>query len=373
MAREKKQVQLRPVDDNIAKPAPVRLKNRETLWKDEEEGEPIRLGLSVEEVAVSRRLTLPAKDEGELRTHQPGIEAIIDTETAAPELLEANWGDASVRRHPVPWGWFVLIGLLVSGGVIWSLTRVTKSTEQAVQIQVATVSSLVNEEKEDQEASRLIDQIDTSLRAFFRATTVDGLARMVRHPQRVVPLMRAYYANRPVYSAGLGTIKIFRPLTLDNHGNFWMTSVELKNNQTHNLIVEILESGEVRIDWETLVCYQPMPWDDFVSQRPAGTSLDFRVYVERDNFYSHEFANAQRWTCFRLTASDSVETLFGYAPAGSALEQSLLKQLEQNPGRPSTLVLRLSIPEAIQSRRGVIIEELLSSRWLYIDPPDSGS
>jgi hypothetical protein len=26
--------------------------------------------------------------------------------------------------------------------------------------------------------------------------------------------------------------------------------------------------GGIRIDWETLVCYQPMKWDDFAVKRP---------------------------------------------------------------------------------------------------------
>jgi len=152
-----------------------------------------------------------------------------------------------------------------------------------------------------------------------------------------------------------------------------MASVALAEGKTHNLIIEILESGEPRIDWETLVCYQPMNWDDFAVQRPTGKSLDFRVYVERDSFYSHEFGDSDRWVSFRLTALGGEETLFGYAAAGSTQAQGLLRLLEENGGRRTSLMLRLGIPEGLQSRRGVVIEELLNSRWIYLDPPDSGS
>ncbi len=208
-----------------------------------------------------------------------------------------------------------------------------------------TQSSLVQEAKEEWEARQLIDRIEQTIRDFFNTTSVESRARLVRHPERVAPLMRQYYANQAVFSSRLKTIKTLQPLTLDNRGNFWMATVVLANGKTHNLVVEILESGAARIDWETLVCYQPMPWDDFVAQRPTGTSLDFRVYVEPDNFYSHEFGDSERWTCFRLTALDSEETLFGYVPAASDEAQALLRLLDQNGGRqdlphPATRVSR---------------------------------
>ena len=120
-----------------------------------------------------------------------------------------------------------------------------------------------------------------------------------------------------------------------------------------------------------MVCDQPMKWDDFVAQRPPGRSLNFRVYVEQDNLYSHEFKDATRWVCFRLTAPESEETLFGYAPANSELAQTLINLLKKSSSHRASLILRLGIPQNLQSRRGVVIEKLLNKRWLYLDPPDA--
>ena len=373
MAREDKPVQLRTIDDDVADPTPViRLANPETERK-EKELKPVRLGAQAEETGTSQRLDLPAKEEVELRTHQPGIDALIETDGTNPDLLEQNWGESSSRRHPIPWGWFALIGLAITGAVIWSLTRVEEAEDLADQLRIQTETVLVDEEKEEREANQLIDRIDKTIRRFFSATSVEALARLIRHPERVTPLMRRYYAEKPVFSGSFKSLRTLQPLTLDNRGSFWMASVALAEGKTHNLIIEILESGEPRIDWETLVCYQPMNWDDFAVQRPTGTSLDFRVYVERDSFYSHEFGDSDRWVSFRLTALGSDETLFGYAAAGSVQAQELLRLLEENGGGRTSLMLRLGIPEGLQSRRGVVIEKLLNSRWLYLDPPDSGS
>ena len=97
--------------------------------------------------------------------------------------------------------------------------------------------------------------------------------------------------------------------------------------------------------------------------------MDFRVYVERDHFNSHEFSDTAQWTSFRLTALDSEETLFGYAKAGGEEERKLLETIEANAGRRSSVILRLVIPEGLQARRSAVIEKLVNPRWLYIDPP----
>lgn len=369
MARDDKPLQLKPVDDDAEPEVIIRLESSETAQKEK----PIRLKVRTEDTEVSRRLDLPDPEGAELRTHQPGIDELIGTDAFNPDLLEQNWGEASANRRPVPWGWFALIGLLILAAVFWSLGHMRQGDVQAEKIRSATESALVDEAKEEQEAGQLVGSIEQTIRDFFSAKTIESLSRFVRHPERVTPLMRRYYSENPMSSDQLKSIKLLQPLTLDNRGNFWMGAVVLANGQQRNLLIEIQESGNVRIDWETLVCYQPMKWDDYAAQRPAGTSMDFRVYVERDSFFSHEFADSEHWQCFRLTALDSEETLFGYAPVGSAEAKFLLALLDQHHGEKSAMILRLTLPEGLQSRRGVVIEKLLSNRWVYVTPPDSGS
>lgn len=368
---------LRTVDDESVETVPVvRLENHETAALADDE-KPVRLGvleedLEEEEVVQSRRLDLPDRDISEFRTHQPGIDSLIAPEIN-PDLVEENWGEATVQRNPIPWGWFVLIGLVIAGAVVWSLTRVQQADQQLDQIRETTESVLGDEEREEKEATQLVDRIERHLFAYFNATTVQALAKLVRHRERVLPLMEGYYPNGQIDSPKLKTIKVMQPLTLDNRGDFWMAAVTLDDGSTRNLIIEIDAKGLPAIDWETLVCYQPMKWDDFATQRPEGQSMDFRVYVEQDSFYSHEFANPDQWTSFRLTALGGEETMFGYAHAGSEVAVAIQQLIEQNRGQRTTLILRLAIPEGLSSRRGVVIEQLLNTRWLYVDPPESGS
>jgi len=373
MAREHKPVELRPVDDDAAKPAPVvRLNNRETERIDREI-KPIRLGPAPEESGVSQRLDLPSRDESELRTHQPGVDAIIETESTPPEQLEENWGEEATRRNPIPWGWFALIGLAIAGAVLWSLTRVQDADVQAKQIRNTTASALIEDEKEELEARQLIDRIHHNLKGFFSASSVDALVPLVRQADRVIPLMRRYYADQPLPAKHLKAITTLEPLTLDDYANFWLASVVLDDDSTREVVVETTDSGDALIDWETLVCHQPMNWDDFIAQRPAGSAMDFRVKVVPDNYYNYEFGNSKRWKCFRLTTKNSQQNLYGYVAAGSALAHKIQRLIDHNDGHKTALILRLRYAPGQQSPNGVVIEKLLSPRWIYLVLPNAGS
>lgn len=367
MPREEKRFELRPVDETAERKIHVLRHKRDKYVPPEP---AVRLSVPGED-KVSQRLELPEHDDFTIRTHEPGIEALIETEAVNPDLLERDWGRHSTYHKAIPWGWFVLIGLILASAVIWSLTGVKKADALADKIRVETQSVLGNDAKEELEAAQLIDRIDAVTRKFFETTSVDGLARLVRHPERVRPMMERHYEGKPIPINRVIRSNLFQPITLDNRSNFWMATLELTNHDSRNLVVEILDSGEPRIDWETLVCYQPMPWDSFAKERPTGLSLDFRVYLEPDNFFSHEFADSSRWNCYRLTALDGDETLFGYAMADSEVAKSIVNLLNQNQGRKTSVILRLSVPEGVRSRSGVVIEKLLSPRWIYLDPPEA--
>jgi hypothetical protein len=365
MAREEKRVELKPVDDTPqAEPVVIRLHSDEPGNR----AKPIRINeMPAEPPAVSQRLELPAREDYESRTHQPGIEALIETEAANPDFLEHDWGKESHQRQ-IPWGWFVLIGVIMAGAAIWSLSGGKEA--KAVEVRKEANSLLEKDAKEDKEAGLLIDKINAATRKFFETRDVGQLAGLVRQTERVRPLMEAYYGGKPIPENRFVRIRSMQPLTLDRRTNFWRESVELAGREQQNLIVEILPDGEPRIDWETLVCYQPMKWDDFATARPEGKSLDFRVYVEEDNFFSHEFAESETWNCFRLTTRNGDETLFGYAKVGSAVSQEILTQVHQGRGQATSMILRLNIPEGLKSRRGVVIEKMVCPRWMYIDPPE---
>ncbi|MBC8126955.1 MAG: hypothetical protein H8M99_07410 [Gloeobacteraceae cyanobacterium ES-bin-144] len=370
MAHDDKPLKLRPVEEG-ERPAPVvRIGNRETD-KQGPKDEPVRLEVrkSVEE--PNYRLDVPDKDSGELRTHQPGIEALIENEVLNADILEQSWAEAATSGNSIPWGWFALVALALVAAVCWSLLHWHKAEIHTKDAHKNSTRKLLVENQEQLKAQIMIDQIDHALRTFFNTSSVELLSYQVRHRERVFPLMQTFYAGKPLAPGELRSISSLQPLTMDNHGNFWIATVRLLDGTTRSIILEIIEHGSPLIDWETYVCHQPMKWDKFVSDRPSGESLDFRVYAEKDNFFSHEFGDSSLWACFRLQAMGSSEALYGYARIGSDEAKILQQLIEQSKGGKVSVILRLAIPAAINSQKGVVIEKVLNSRWIYLDSPSS--
>ena len=369
MAREKRPIELRTVDDQ-----PVVRQEVPRLGLDPQ---PVRLIPDHPEArqAVPARLEVPsvAPSDSSRRSHEPGVEVLIEAEEATLEAAEDAWDKAAAERRPVPWGWFALVGLLLSGAAAWSLTHI-RQAEPIVAEEHKQAEQVVNvAAANDQEIQRSIERLESAAKAFCEAGSIEEMLPLVRHRETVRPLMESFYAQTPLQPLGFERIKTFQGAGLDSSSTFWVFSVVLGNGKTHNLLLEQEPSGNSLVDWETAVTYQPMNWDEYARQRPLGSTMDFRVYVNEDHFYSHEFADSRRWMSFRLTTLGGVETLFGYAPRGSEVATELQAMIRRDGTSHPPAILRLGLPPGMQSRRGVIIDKVLSSRWIYVDPPDSGS
>ena len=368
MARAKKPLELRPVDESPAvrqgvprlgsDPQPVRLVPEN---KDTRQAPAARL--VVPDVAVMENR----------RSHEPGVEVLIDPEETTVLAAEEEWSKAAEQRGPVAWGWFVLVGLLLAAAAIWAVSYV-RQAEPLVQEEHKQAEGVVKESVEnDQALQRMIEAMEQRVKAFCEAGTIEAMLPLVRQPARTRALMEGFYAQTPLQALGFKRVKNFQGAMLGGLSDFWVFTVVVGDGGTRSVLLEQEPSGNLGVDWETAVTYQPMKWDDYARQRPAGTTMEFRVHVKEDHFFSHEFADAGRWASYSLTTIGAEETLFGYAPKGGAVEASLHELVEKNEGNPAPAILRLCLPDGIQSRRGVIIEKLVSPRWIYVEPPDSGS
>ena len=102
----------------------------------------------------------------------------------------------------------------LAGGVIWSLNTVHTSETLARQIQEDTKSVLGKDAHEAEEATQLVERIEHTTREFFKAATVAELSKMVRHPERVMPLMAEYYATHRIVPQRIIRTDVLQPLTL---------------------------------------------------------------------------------------------------------------------------------------------------------------
>jgi len=374
MAREKKRYELKQVEDKAVEKSGsfIRL---ETNDRDSQTEVPLIIHDEDDDSSALQKLNVPTKEEAPSRSHEPGIETLIDSPAGPAQGLEQTWGSESSASSRIPWGWFALLGLILSAALVWSLTKVDKSQEQAKIIEQSANTTLTKDQESIREATELIETIEKTIRQYFKANTIEERLEFVRHPERVKALMEKHYGeqNFSLTNEPLAEIESLQPITLGMSASFWMGSVLLKDNKVRDLVLEVPETGEVKIDWETFVCFQPMKWEKFIMERPEGQSLDFRVFVEPDNLFSHEFADSSRWNCFRISTRDSGEIVYGYSEVGNQVSKDLLAQIAQNQGQRVSVILRLEIPNGLQSRQGTIIEKVISNNWIFVKDPGGPS
>lgn len=285
---------------------------------------------------------------------------------------ESDWSD-EVAGGGVPWGWVALIACVFVAGIVWSLVNVNRADSQQKELMSEAAGILEKDELEEKAAEQTIADIERAVRSFYDSRSIEEMLGNVRQPERVAPLMDEYYEDSTPKASRVVEITSFDPLTVENRAVFWLVASRLESGEQSQLLVEATERDGVKIDWETFVCYQPMDWDEFATTRPEGYEEDFRVYVENDHFYSHEFADSETFASFRLSALDGGEILTGYARLEGDLAKSISDFIDQNDGQPTPMILRLKVPEAVRSPRGVEITSLVCPRWLYVEDPEKAT
>lgn len=361
MARDQEKAVLRVVDESPPEP-------QEVVRLTSSEGNVTR-SLATPVSPPLARLEPEERSTEERRTHEPDYEALVETEVASLPL-EETWSDENRESKPVPWGWFALIGLGCIAAVSWSISSLLESQRAPETAMTRAITTFDKEEQEKAEAEATVDRIMACLKSYFEAGSIDLLLPVVRHPERVRPLMEQWYQTHEWKASKLDTLNLFQPLTLENRGSFWLVSCSIKDGSKRRLLLEETEGGRVLVDWETDVCYQPMDWDLYCQQKPAG-SFDFRVRIKEDNYFSHEFSDSNKWACYQLNTLDGDNVIYGYVNRQSPFGRQILGLLQANKGSEVSVILRISRPTDLKSPRGVVIEKLLSPRWSYVTPPDA--
>ena len=364
--KDKKKIELRPVDEKSDTKARIIRLGKDAVEEEVEEELPtVRVG----DGASSDFSAQPAtKDELKIRTNDPGIESLIEKEVL---LSGETWDSESIEDQNFPLGWVVLVACIFSAAILWSLFNLKEGSEKSALLKEETKALQKKEEQEEITVEAQVTVIERTTRNFFDSRSVEEMLRYVRHPKRVRPLMEKYYAAEPLKPIRIENTLSLSPLTIDNYASYWWASYRLEGDIKAHLILESISDKVVKVDWETYVCYQPMAWDQFANERPSGYTGDFRVYVEKDTFYSHEFSDSNAFDSYRLTALDGEEVLFGYVPRGRELGLRMQELTGAKEGVPQALILRLYIPKELESKRGVVIQEIVSPRWLIVnDSPE---
>lgn len=302
------------------------------------------------------------------KTFVPEVAEILDNENEEIDSEEA-WG-AAARKAP-PLGWFVLAGIVVCGFALWASVNVFRAQSELAEVEEDKKELIVDRIKEDKEVRQTLDLMKDCVRGYLMAKSIEEKLPYIRHADRVKPMMVNYYQTNEMKPADFRNFERIRSMGLESL-SFVFGQVELYNGKKHRLLLEQLEDGTFKVDWESDVCYLPIPWGKYLQESPPEPVI-MRVFIKRDHFYSYEFRDETLFDSYKLTTRDADDHIFGFVEKGSKVAMDInrfLKKVEEHGrGKSEPLMLRLRFPENSNSKKCVWIDELIAPRWTYVKSP----
>ncbi|MDP0491305.1 MAG: hypothetical protein Q7Q71_09680 [Verrucomicrobiota bacterium JB023] len=312
------------------------------------------------------RLDAPSRRKG----HTPGEVkiALPDSPLAEPEE-EAEASEAEpVQPFVIPPAFIFIAVVLFLAMLGYGAFLLMGSDEQSDNLATEVREKLAAQAEMEEKAKDMVEQVNESIDGFSSAETVEEMAQWVRHRERVLPLMKAHYENHPLEPKSGATLIEQIPISLDTK-TFLVLSVRFDDESSRSYLAEYTLEGEVLIDWESIVCYQPKPIDVLLNERPT-ESFDLRVYARPDNFYIYDFRDSDKYQCIKLSFRDSELELYAYVERESVTALQLKRYIGRAYGRGEPCLLRVRFLEGSHPSTGVLVEEFLASRWAYVDNPD---
>jgi hypothetical protein len=269
-------------------------------------------------------------------------------------------------------GWVLLAGALGLGAMVWLLALVigrdgggvatlpAKPPEGQEVVARDTADGALSDdgvsysEMSDLEFDRRVEPL---AKRFLEARTVEEMLSMVREPERARPRMKHWHPDGTVSPPGLVEFDVLNEVV--HRGNVHMTVVRTGDFQEQ--VISFVETADgLKVDWEAWVGWSEMPWADYKTARPVEPKV-FRVVVKPSEYYNRDFSDEVKWKSFRIESPDGLESMYGYAEAGSELAARLKPPSD---AEVQLLVLRLRFPESATSGDQVVIDAILAEGWV---------
>jgi DNA-directed RNA polymerase subunit RPC12/RpoP len=285
-----------------------------------------------------------------------------------------SWGQAEtkppVSRRYVIIAWLVMIPVLL-GFLLWGMKEVFRKKP---------VEDLTTQKKSgsDINEARVVHVATDILKSFYAAKSVEEMARYVRHPDKTLPRMEEYYRNkRPLVRY---KVESFEDAQVGNlEGVEFLTGIlTLEGEKPRSVALELpLEDNpnqdDLRIDWESMVYYAETPWDQFLSSQ-SEKGCDFRVVLQKDEYWVEPYDDQSRWICFKLynpgTVGEEYGYCFGYVEVDTATATEMILPMRRAAEKGQTSVnamVRLRFRPEARGRKNFVPQvtiEKFRSGWL---------
>ena len=210
-----------------------------------------------------------------------------------------------------------------------------------------------------------LDQAEQTIKSFLTAKTVDEKTKYVRDPERVGPLMKAYYAKGAYQPEGFES---FNQNQVSYQKRLLTTKVQTADFLDQLITLERSPKNETTtypVDWESWVGYSEKTPKEMKTEKPT-TPFMVRARVKNADYYNFDFSDDSKWKSLTLLIGNSDESFTGYTPTNSKLHQVFPVDQE----REFRLILKVAYPKGAKNDRQLIITELIESDGWILPPKE---
>lgn len=202
-------------------------------------------------------------------------------------------------------------------------------------------------------------RLEAALRAFFLARTIEDKLAVARDSERVRPLMRQYYLDRPIRERALKGLGSCQSVA-EKGFRLGYIQVEFSQGAPVSVIVEEMEDGQFRVDWESLVRYGEMEWADFLEQKPTNPTL-LRIIATR---LEPVIGDKREW--LQITSPGQDRVLKAFFDRSDPKMTHLVEQLQLGSWKNVPLTIRLCYSEPKLNPDSVRIVSSEGKGWLIL-------
>lgn len=224
--------------------------------------------------------------------------------------------------------------------------------------------------KAEEDPMQSMKRARQALTEFAKATTVEEMAKHVRHPETALPRMKAFYGDTKLKPIEMEFSSDWREVERGKQ-TLITTTVRIDFKDIYMVVEVPGKDGPALVDWESFIGWCEMPWTDFV-KKGSKTAREFRLAVTASDYFNFNYADSKKYAAFRLVDKDDTETIYAYCDLTSETCKKLLaslRQARQQSGRKDeepveTFTLKLSMNEEDTARRQALIEGIVFQGWV---------
>lgn len=292
---------------------------------------------------------------------------------AAKELVAWDFDPRAWKRGERPGGRFMIVSVsllclaafTLAVGIFTAASRTSTRTGGPDAAGTLPVSDQMPSDERGlrdlvlRDPAGAIEKFKPIVKAFLDARNRKERLAYCRDPERVGPLMEAYYANQPDGPVPYRSIGASGNIAY--RGNFAVLGVELTNYEVRQLAVH-LAGGKAMVDWESFVGYCDVDPVEFRKARSTESRVMRATITKTEPPYlNYGFRDEENLDCYTLTFPDQ-SYVFGYAERFSKASARLRDWMVGS--NACRVIVKLAYPQDAPSADQVWIKDAAEEGWV---------